>query len=154
MKFKSFNWFSEVVFVLKGRVQSDKRSLKWKKNKKLQNVCHCHLALLNICLSACWLSDVVTEVLKKGLRPHRHRAFWWKWLCLFYLFFAFSLFFGGNFAKKILYNLWKMKSWLRTCRRTSRCASFTDWNPQGTLLRRSFHNCWDECSITMERSWY
>ena len=24
-----------------------------KKNKKLQNVCHCHLALLNICLSAC-----------------------------------------------------------------------------------------------------
>ena len=45
------------------------------KNKKLQNICHCHRLLTTYWLSAIYFFVMVTDDLKTGLRPHKKSVF-------------------------------------------------------------------------------
>ena len=41
------------------------------KNKKLQNICHCHCLLTTYWLSVIYFFVMVTDDLETGLRPHK-----------------------------------------------------------------------------------
>ena len=61
------------------------------KNKKLQNICHCHSCFSIPWLLRYWLLVMVTDILKMGLGPHPWQPFWWLWLPFFRPFSCISV---------------------------------------------------------------